>query len=77
MGREKELPPFVYGDLKREELARTGSVVLLELYFANLGSDGHASGAALEILEQWFGSYEHWEREFMKTANALAGGSGG
>src|SRR5438876_2337632 len=25
---DKDLPPYVYGDLKREELARTGSVVL-------------------------------------------------
>lgn len=36
MMKEKDLPAFVYGDLKREELIRTGSVVLHELYFANL-----------------------------------------
>lgn len=41
---EKDLPPYMYGDLKREELVRTGSVVLHEHYFANLGGDGKASG---------------------------------
>src|SRR5947208_17029337 len=37
---DKDLPPYVYGDLKREELIRTGSVVLHDHYFANLGGDG-------------------------------------
>jgi Fe-Mn family superoxide dismutase len=73
---DKELPPYVYGDLKREELVRTGSVVLHENYFANLGGDGKAGGKILELIKQWFGSYEQWEAEFKKTANALAGGSG-
>lgn len=74
--RDSELPPYVYGDLKREELVRTGSVVLHEHYFANLGGDGKAGGEALKTIKQWFGSYEQWEAEFRKTANALAGGSG-
>src|SRR5687767_15243998 len=39
---DKDLPPYLYGDLKREELVRTGSVVLHENYFANLGGDGKA-----------------------------------
>ena len=74
--RDKELPPYVYGDLKREELIRTGSVVLHENYFANLGGNGRAGGKVLDLIKQWFGSYEQWEAEFKKTANALAGGSG-
>jgi len=74
--RDKELPPYVYGDLKREELVRTGSVILHEDYFANLGGDGKAAGKVLDLIKQWFGSYEQWEAEFKKTANALAGGSG-
>lgn len=73
---DKDLPPYVYGDLKREELVRTGSVVLHEKYFANLGGDGRASGKALDLIKQWFGNYEQWEVEFKKTANALGGGSG-
>jgi superoxide dismutase, Fe-Mn family len=28
LGREKDLPSYIYGELKREELLRTGSVVL-------------------------------------------------
>src|SRR6267378_2509321 len=65
-----------YGGVKREELVRTGSVVLHEHYFANLGGDGKVSGKALDLIKQWFGSYEQWEAEFKKTANALGGGSG-
>jgi superoxide dismutase, Fe-Mn family len=74
--KDKDLPAYMYGDLKREELVRTGSVVLHEHYFANLGGDGKAGGKVLELIKQWFGSYEQWEAEFKKTANALSGGSG-
>ena len=73
---EKDLPPYLYGDVKREELVRTGSVVLHEQYFGNLGGDGKASGKVVDLIKQWFGSYEQWEEEFKKTANALGGGSG-
>lgn len=76
MLKEKDLPAYVYGDLKREELLRTGSVVLHELYFGNLGGDPKPGGKALEVIKQWFGSHEQWEEEFKKTANALTGGSG-
>jgi Fe-Mn family superoxide dismutase len=76
MLQDKDLPPYVYGDLKREELVRTGSIVLHEHYFANLGGDGKASGKIQDLLKQWFGSYEQWEAEFKRTANALGGGSG-
>ena len=73
---DKDLPPYVYGDLKREELVRTGSVVLHEYYFANLGGDGKVGGKIEDLIKQWFGSYEQWEAEFKRTANALGGGSG-
>jgi Fe-Mn family superoxide dismutase len=76
MMREKELPAYIYGDLKREELHRTGSVVLHEHYFGNLGGDNKPGGEVLDTIKQWFGSYEQWEAEFKKTANALGGGSG-
>lgn len=74
--QDKDLPPYIYGDVKREELVRTGSVVLHENYFANLGGNGRAGGTILDSLKQWFGSYEQWETEFKRTANALGGGSG-
>ena len=76
MLKEKDLPPFVYGPLKREELLRTGSVVLHEHYFDNLGGDGKASGAVLDAVNRWFGGYEQWSSEFSKTAMSLAGGPG-
>jgi superoxide dismutase, Fe-Mn family len=74
--KEKDLPAYIYGDLKREEILRTGSVVLHEKYFANLGGNGKADGNAKKLVEQWFGNYEVWENEFRKTAQSLGGGSG-
>nr|AGU10801.1 Iron/manganese superoxide dismutase, C-terminal domain [uncultured organism] len=73
---DKDLPPIVYGDLKREELHRTGSVVLHELYFANLGGNGAPGGAVTQALAGSFGSVAAWEAEFRRTGMALAGGSG-
>jgi len=73
---DKDLPPYVYGDLKREELVRTGSLVLHEIYFANLGGDGKAASDVLEAIKNAFGAYEMWEAEFKRTGNALGGGSG-
>src|SRR6476620_6831801 len=35
--KSNDIPPYIYGELKREELIRTGSVVMHEKYFANLG----------------------------------------
>lgn len=76
MSKEKDLPAYLYGDLKREELIRTGSVVLHEKYFANLGGNGKADGAARKLIEKWFGGYEAWEAEFKRIGDALSGGSG-
>ncbi len=76
MLEDTELPPYVYGDLKREELLRTGSVRLHELYFGNLGGDGRAGETMERMLASAFGSFSRWEAEFRRTANALAGGSG-
>lgn len=76
LAKEKDLPVYIYGDLKRQELIRTGSMVLHEKYFANLGGNGKADGKAKKLIEQWFGSFENWEAEFKRTGNALSGGSG-
>ena len=73
---DKDLPAYVYGDLKREELLRTGSVVLHEHYFANLGGDGKPGGDVLNAIKQAFVSYDQWEAEFKRIGNALGGGSG-
>jgi superoxide dismutase, Fe-Mn family len=76
MLKETDLPPAVYGALKREELLRTGSVILHENYFGNLGGDGNPGGKVLNALKQSFGDYELWKADFKKTAAALGGGSG-
>jgi Fe-Mn family superoxide dismutase len=69
-------PPLIYGGLKREQLHRTGSVVLHELYFGNLGGNGQAGGDVQRALATAFGSFGAWEQEFRRTAMSLAGGSG-
>ena len=76
MRGQADVPGFIYADLKREELLRTGSIVLHDHYFGNLGGDGKPGGKVLDLLKEWFGSVEAWQAEFMKTAQGLAGGSG-
>jgi superoxide dismutase, Fe-Mn family len=73
---DKDTPPFLYGDLKREHLMRTGSVVMHELYFDNLGGNGKPDAAMLKALGDAFGSYDVWETEFRRIGASLAGGSG-
>jgi Fe-Mn family superoxide dismutase len=73
---DRDLPPYIYNDLKREHLMRTGSVVLHELYFENLGGNGRADEAARTWLASAFGEFERWEAEFRRIANGLGGGSG-
>ena len=72
MMKDKDLPVYLYGDLKRQELIRTGSIVLHEKYFANLGGNGKADGTALKTIKNWWGSYEAWEAEFKKPATHSA-----
>ena len=69
-------PPYVYNGLKREQLIRTGSVVLHELYFVNLGGDGKAGAQTRTRIASSFGTFDAWEAEFRKIALGLGGGSG-
>src|SRR5258706_11171015 len=83
-------PPHRLRGLKREELALMGSVALHELYFGNLGGfrragpnsglgrpDWHEVPDALAAaIAADFGSASAWRREFVETAQSLAGGSG-
>jgi superoxide dismutase, Fe-Mn family len=69
-------PPYVYNGLKREQLFRTGSVVLHELYFGNLGGDGKPGADLRSRIGAAFGSFDAWESEFRKIAQGLGGGSG-
>jgi len=73
---DPDLPPFVYNDLKREHLMRTGSVVLHELYFSNLGGSSKPDKAMIQALVEAFGSFEAWEKEFRRMGAGLGGGSG-
>lgn len=73
---DKDTPPYIYDDLKREHLMRTGSVVFHELYFENLGGDGQVDDASRRALTGAFGSYAAWEAEFRKIGAGLGGGSG-
>lgn len=73
---DKDWPPYLLGDVKREELLRTGSMVMHQLYFGNLGGDGRVGGDIVASLGEWFGSADIWEAEFRKVALGLGGGSG-
>lgn len=73
---DPDLPPVLYGGLKREELHRTGSVILHELYFEQLGGKGTPASTVRAALAEAFGSFDAWQAEFRRTALALAGGSG-
>lgn len=73
---ESDLPAYTYNDLKREHLMRTGSVVLHELYFENLGGDGRASADARSLIAAAFGEFDRWETEYRRIAAGLGGGSG-
>lgn len=72
----KDMPAFAYNDLKREHLMRTGSVVLHELYFENLGGDGKAGADARTLIGSAFGDFDRWETEFRRIGAGLGGGSG-
>jgi Fe-Mn family superoxide dismutase len=73
---DSSVPPYVYTGLKREQLLRTGSVVLHEYYFANLGGNGKPPADLRTRIGASFGTYDAWESEFRKIGNGLAGGSG-
>ncbi len=70
------LPPYLYNGLKREHLLRTGSVVLHELYFGNLGHGGTPDEPLRQRLGTAFGSVDRWEKEFKRMGVGLGGGSG-
>lgn len=72
----KDTPPFVLNGIKREHLMRTGSIVLHESYFGNLGGRGTCSTALKKKITSDFGSMETWESEFRKIGLGLGGGSG-
>jgi Fe-Mn family superoxide dismutase len=73
---DKGWEPYLLGEVKREELLRTGSMIMHQHYFGNLGGDGRMAGGIGAALDEWFGSPAAWEAEFRKVALGLGGGSG-
>jgi superoxide dismutase, Fe-Mn family len=73
---DKDWAPSLLGEVKREELLRTGSMIMHQHYFGNLGGDGKVVGEMIPVLGEWFGSAAAWEAEFRKVAIGLGGGSG-
>jgi Fe-Mn family superoxide dismutase len=73
---DTNIPAYTYNDLKREHLMRTGSVILHELYFDNLGGDGPASADCRQSISASFGDFDRWETEYRRIAAGLSGGSG-
>jgi Fe-Mn family superoxide dismutase len=73
---DPDVPPYTYNDLKREHLMRTGSVVLHELYFENLGGNGKAPPYVRGLMGTAFGDFGRWEIEYRRIAMGLGGGSG-
>jgi Fe-Mn family superoxide dismutase len=72
----KDTPAWLYNDIKREHLLRTGSVVFHDYYFENLGGNGQAGATTRKALGDAFGTFDAWETEFRRIANGLGGGSG-
>ena len=75
-GVTAETPPFVVAALRERELTFRNSTQLHEAYFANLGGDGHRSGAIDAALGEAYGSMASWEAQFRASALGLGGGSG-
>ena len=70
------VPVFVINGLKREELIASNSMILHELYFDSLGSDGEANKDLRSALVRDFGSMEKWQAQFVAMGKAFGGGSG-
>jgi superoxide dismutase, Fe-Mn family len=69
-------PVFVINGLKREELIASNSMMLHELYFDGLGSQGEPDKELSNALARDFGSRERWQAQFVAMGKALGGGSG-
>ncbi len=51
-------------ELKREEVFATNAIRLHEAYFENLAPGQTCSGPILDLIDEDFGSYDAWEKEF-------------
>ena len=71
----KESGTLEYAELKRRFGWEWNGMKLHELYFGNMkkgGGDKSAGGAIVKKIEEQFGSYENWEKDF-KSVGAMRG----
>ena len=73
---DKDTPPFILGGLQQSLLQFGNSLVLHELYFANLNGEPKSAGAIGDRLTSTYGSLARWEELFRATGMSLGGGSG-
>ncbi len=74
---DADTPGFAFGGLAKSELVFANSVLLHELYFANLGPEGGDPPPAFgDLVRDTFGDLAGWEADFRRCAMSLAGGSG-
>ncbi len=59
--------------LKLEETFAVNGVKLHEGYFENLGGDGKPAGSILKMIEEDFGSFEEWRKEFVAAGKSARG----
>jgi len=69
-------PSFQWNGLKREELIAWNSMILHELYFANLGAASRPGAKLAGALTRDFGGVDRWAAQFAAMGKALGGGSG-
>lgn len=63
-----------YRGLKKGETFALNGVILHELYFQNLGGTNNTpSGSSLELINQYFGSYDNWRADFVACGKAARG----
>lgn len=63
-----------YRGLKKGETYALNGVILHELYFGNLGGTNNTpNGAAIELINASFGSYENWKQDFIACGKAARG----
>jgi Fe-Mn family superoxide dismutase len=63
----------LYGSLRSAELAACNSSLLHELYFANLAAGQQPPPALAQMVNQRFGSVDHFQAEFRASAKASSG----
>jgi Fe-Mn family superoxide dismutase len=69
-------PGYLINGLKREELIATNSMILHEIFFANLGEPNAPGSELSAAITRDFGSMDRWRSEFVAMGKAQGGGSG-